>query len=141
MDLSLFSQINYAAVAVSATVFFLLGSLWFGGLFGTMWAAELIRHNVALKEPSKAELFTKMGLNFLKNFVISLALAYLVIATNSTTAISGLLLGLLVACGLAAPAMADIFIWESRSKKLFLIDAGYQIVGILVSAVILSVWR
>lgn len=141
MDFSILSQINYAVVAVCALIFFSLGSLWFGAFFGTMWIAELGKHNVAIKKPSNAVLFTKMGLNLLKNIIISFAMAYLVLLTGSTTLVSGLLLGLLVACGFAAPAMADIFIWEDRSKKLFLIDAGYQIVGITLAAIILSVWR
>lgn len=141
MDFSLFSQINYAAVAVSAVAFFMIGSMWFGAFFGKIWVAELERHNTVIKEPTRAALFAKMGLNLLKNSIIALAMAYLVLLSGSTTFTSGLLLGLFVACGFAAPAMADIFIWEGRSKVLFVIDSGYQIVGITLSAIILSLWR
>jgi uncharacterized protein YneF (UPF0154 family) len=141
MDFSILSQINYLAVAVSTLAFFFIGSLWFGAFFGKMWIAELARHNTIIKEPSKSEIFAKMGLNLLKNAVISLAMACLVILVGSTTAASGLVLGLFVACGFAASAMADIFIWESRSFKLFIIDSGYQIVGITLAAIILSVWQ
>lgn len=141
MDFSILLHVNYVAVAISTLAFFFLGSLWFGALFGKMWVAELGRHNVIIKEPSSAALFTKMGLNLLKNGIISFAMACLVVLTGSKTFESGLLLGLFVACGFAASAMADIFIWENRSKKLFLIDAGYQIVGITIAALILSVWQ
>lgn len=140
MDFTLLSQINYAAVAVCSLVFFFLGSLWFGTFFGSMWVAELGKHNVIITAPTKAELLTKMGLNFLKNTIIALSMACLVVLVGSKTAVAGFFLGLLVAFGFAAPAMADVFIWEGRSLTLFLIDSGYQVVGIVLSAVILSMW-
>lgn len=141
MGFNILSQLNYGTVAVCAFVFFFLGSLWFGAFFGQIWLAELRRHDVILKEPSRAAIFAKMGLNLLKNGIISFSMAYLVAMAGSTTVVPGLLLGLLVACGFAAPAMADIFIWKDHSIKLFLIDAGYQIVGITLVAIIPSVWR
>ncbi|HEV2601789.1 MAG TPA: DUF1761 domain-containing protein [Candidatus Babeliales bacterium] len=140
MDFTILSQVNYAAVAVCSLIFFFLGSMWFGAFFGSMWIAELAKHNVIITPPTKAELLTKMGLNFLKNTIIALSMACLVVLVGSKTVMSGLHLGLLVAFGFAASTMADVFIWEGRSVKLFLIDSGYQIVGIILSAVILSIW-
>jgi len=140
MDFSILSQVNYLAVGICSLIFFFLGSMWFGVLFGNTWVKELGRHNVFIQQPSIVGLFTKMMLNLLKNFVISLAMACLVVLTSSISVFSGLLLGVLVACGIAAPAMADVFIWENRSVKLFLIDSGYQIIGIVLSAIMLSIW-
>jgi len=133
--------INYAAVITCAVAFFILGAAWFSALFGSIWAEELSKHNIVITQPTSTQLMTKMGLNFLKNGIIALAMAYAVAITGSVTASSGLILGAIIAFGFAVPAMADIFIWESRSIKLFLIDTGYQIVGFIMTAVILSVWR
>jgi hypothetical protein len=141
MDFNFLFHVNYAAVMVAAIIFFIIGAVWFSVLFGTAWVQELQHHNIVIKEPSSQQMMIKMGLNFLKNLMLAFAVAGLVVLTGSTTVWSGLLLGALVGCGVAVPAMADIFIWESRSLKLFLIDASYQVIGIILAAIVLSVWR
>lgn len=141
MDFSFLSQINYFAVAASSIVYFLIGSFWFSSLFGLTWAKELEKHNVIIKEPTSSELTIKMVITFISNILAALGLAYLVAVTNSNSLCSGLTLGLITSIAFAAGTLATVFTWESRSLKLFLIDIGYPVVGILTSAVILSLWK
>ncbi len=141
MDFTFLSQINYLAVAVSSVIFFVLGSLWFSALFGSIWAEELERHNVVIKQPTKNSLFMKMLLTFATNCIASFAMACLVAMTGSTTVISGIILGIIATVGFAATTLASVFNWESRSLKLFLIDIGYPALGIITAAIILSVWH
>jgi hypothetical protein len=141
MNFAFVADINYLAVAVSAIIFFFLGSLWFSALFRKSWVTELGRHNVIIKEPAKNVLFRNMVLTFIANIVASLGMACLVDMTDSTTLESGVLLGLIAALSFAATAVGGIFIWENRSVKLFLIDVGYPFVGIIALGIILSIWR
>ena len=141
MDFSFLSQINYLAVAVSSVVFFLLGSVWFSGLFGSIWQEELAQHNVVIQQPTSGSLMIKMLLTFCTNILASIAMAALVVITNSVSIESGLLLGLITTLGFAVTTLASVFVWESRSLKLFLLDIGYPVVGIITSSVILSLWR
>lgn len=141
MDYSILSQINYTAVAVSSLVLFFVGWFWFSGLFGSAWVHELSKHNVVIKQPSSSTIMTKMFLSLVTNIIISLAMAYLVIKTGSTTAASGICLGLVTALGFAATTLGSVFIWENRSLKLYLIDIGYSALDIIIAGVILSVWR
>jgi hypothetical protein len=141
MDYSFLTSINYVAVIISAVAIFFAGSVWFSALFGKIWVHELSRHNITIQAPSSAKLALCMGLTFLQNNIMAFAMACLVSLTHSTTCASGLMLGLIVALGFAATAIGGVFTWESRSVKLFLIDAGYPMVGIILSAIILSVWR
>lgn len=141
MDYSFLTSINYVAVIVCAVAIFFTGSVWFSALFGKIWVHELSRHNVTIQAPSSAQLALCMGLTFLQNNIMAFAMACLVALTHSTTFESGLILGIIAALGFAAPAIGGVFTWEIRSVKLFLIDAGYPVVGIIVSAIILSVWR
>jgi hypothetical protein len=141
MDINIFSQINYVAVLVSSIVFFLIGSFWFSGLFGSTWCEALEEHGIKIKKPTPNEIMQKMLLTFVANVIASIAMACLIIATGSSTAYSGFMLGTTAALGFAATAIAGVFIWESKSLKLFLIDAGYPVIGIIVSAIILSAWH
>lgn len=141
LDFSFLAHINYLAVAVSSIIFFLIGSVWFSALFSTMWTQELKRHNVVIKEPTKPALFIKMLLTFGANVMTSIAIQYLVIMTGSTTLLSGLILGIVTTLGFAVTTLASVFIWESRSLKLFLIDIGYPALGIITASILLSLWR
>lgn len=141
MDFSFLSHINYLAVLASAIAMFFLGAIWFSALFSKAWVDELTLHNVTIGEPTQEKILTNMAISFLKCVIIAFAAACLVSLTHSTTFGSGLLLGLIVAIGFSATAIADVFLWENRSIKLFLIDAGYQMLGVILVSIILSVWR
>ncbi len=141
MDFVCLSQTTYLAIAASTIIFFLLGSLWFSALFGSLWSEELKRNNVVIEKPSQNVLYTKMALTFACNLLISIVLACLVYMTGSTTLLSGLILGLKVALGIVLPVVGMVFIWENKSWRLFLIDAGYPAVGIVIGTILLSLWR
>ena len=141
MDFSVFFTINYLAVVVAAGVYFMMGSVWYSGLFGRAWLAELKKHNVTIHAPSTAQLRNKMIIAFVLNFITAVAVAWLVKMTESTTAMSGLMLGIVITIGFAATTIASMFNWEGRSVKLFLIDIGYPALGIIASAILLSVWQ
>lgn len=141
MNMDFLLNVNYFAVALSACLFFVWGVAWFSALFGQWWVEELKDHNVIIEEPTSNTLMIKMLLNFLTNIIISYAMACLVSLTGSSTVYTGLILGCLVAGGFAATTLATVFNWENRSLKLFLLDAGYPVIGIIAIAILLSVWR
>lgn len=140
MDLNILTHINYFSVLISAIIYFLIGSLWFSTLFGHIWSKELEKHNTIIKKPTTSQLLEKMAITFGSNILTSLAMAYLTKATGSNTIVSGLILGVITSIGFAATTMATTFSWESRSLKLFLIDIGYPVLGIISSSIILSLW-
>lgn len=137
----LFASINLLAVLTSAVIYFFLGALWFSVLFGRAWALELEKQNIFIKEPTAAQLMIKMGTTFIGNCIASLSMALLVQATNSVSLVSAVELGLLVAIGFAATTMSTSYVWIGKPIKGSLIDIGYPVVGIMSSAVILSLWR
>jgi len=141
MDLSFMPPINYMAVVAASVMFFVVGSIWFSFLFSGQWTRELKRHNVSIKQPANNEMYIKMLLTFAANYLACLCMAYLVEMTGSSTTQSGLILGSIAALGFAFTAIGSVFIWENRSLKLFLIDVGYPVVGIIAAAVMLSVWH
>lgn len=133
-------QVNYLAVAVSSVIFFLLGSFWFSFLFRSLWSSELQRHNINIAQPAGNELMKKMLITFLSNFLIVFAEAVILSMAHATTVEAGLTLGVLIAC-IAAAAIAMVFVWEGKSLTLFLIDAGYPALGIIITSLLLAIWR
>jgi hypothetical protein len=135
------SHANYWALLVSALVYFALGSLWFSALFGKIWSAEVAKHGVVIKDPSKKDISSKMLQTFICNVIAVLSIGYLVFVTGTSNWMAGLKLGLLCGIGFATVGIFIAYTWESRSLKLLMIDCGYAIVGMGLAGIILSVWH
>jgi len=136
-----FNHANYWAILVAAMAYFMIGSLWFSLLFGTIWSKEVQKTGVTIKDPAGKEIGAKMIQTFIGNVLAALSLAILVYFTGISGWLAGLKLGLLCGAGFAATAIVIAYTWESRSLKLMAIDFGYPIVGFTVCAIILSVWK
>ena len=141
MDSVFLSQVNWLAVAVAALAYFILGSLWFAAIFGKLWIQEVEKIGIRINKPTKGQMTQKMIQTLVGNFIIVVAVAYVVFVAGSVTWQNGLKLGLICGIGFAVAVMLVAYTWESRSYKLIAIDAGYPLVGIVMAAIILSVWR
>lgn len=139
--------INYWAVLVSAVVFFGIGSLWYGPLFGKQWMKAMGLSKEAIEEDNKQN---SMAVSFGIMFIGSLLMAYITahmvdfmmqiypemspLSTGLTSAF-WLWLGYTVPYILTAPA------FESRPWSYVFINSGYWLVGILLTGGIVGVWR
>lgn len=135
------STVNYWAVLVSAVAFWLTGSLWFSALFGNAWSIEVEKHGVVIKEPTKNLLMSKMITNFVYNLITAIAVSYFVYLTGSDSTGKAVCFGLTAGIGFSFTSLGISFLWESRSLKLLLIDAGHTIIGITICFIILSLWK
>jgi hypothetical protein len=131
---------NYWAVAVAGLAYWILGAIWFSALFGDIWGTELEKHGVKIKEPSKRELLAKLVQTLVLNLIVVFGVSFVVFVAHSTTILSGLKLGLFTGFCFSASTIGIAYTWESRSLRLFFVDCGYPILGITMSAVILSLW-
>lgn len=132
-----------AAVATTITI----GFLWYGPLFGNAWMKEMAMPADFKPEVSllKRSLLLMLG----GALITSVAMAYVIALcrTSSVMAaaqLSNVMLGMVVACvvwlGFCVPMLLGAVAWESRSWRLFGINAGYHGLTLLVSGVILAVW-
>ena len=135
------SSLNYWAVLVSGVVYWILGAVWFSALFGNIWGAELEKHGVKIKEPSKRELLLKLIQTFELNLAVSFGVSFVVFATNPSSILSAVKFGLFTGVCFSAATIGIAYTWEGKSLKLFLVDCGYPIIGITAGTVILSMWR
>jgi hypothetical protein len=136
------SNANWLAIIVAAVVYFALGSLWFSVLFGKQWMAL---NNIPEPTPEKREEMKSMMLSlmlktFVMGFVVALAVGVLVSALSIHNSVPGIKLGLLLsAVGVIPLVMADMYLM--KAMKLWFIDAGYHVVGIILMSLIISVWH
>ena len=121
-------QINFLAVLLAAVAAFAVGALWYGALFGKPWRDEL---GIVPGQPPKLG----MGAMFGGNFVLLLLSAFMLghmFARNPGLASH---LYFMMSGGVGAffivPALWINYLYQGRSRKLALIDAGHWIAAYL----------
>ena len=135
-------HLNWIAVAVSAIAYFCLGAIWFNPkVFGTAWMKG---HGITApteEEKKNMKMGAMMGMSFIKTFVLIILTAYIVMIINysgdTMTAIKiGAVLG-----GIASLPIGINYIFMKKPFTIWVIDGGYHVCGIIIAALILSVWR
>lgn len=138
---NLFDYINWISVLVAALAYFMLGALWYSKLlFAKRWIADLkIDVNAADAKKGMGMMF---GGSLLLMFVQCLALAILASRIDGLSGwMSGMKLGALVGCCFCAAAVGVNYLYEKKPLSLFLINAGYAIVGNMIAGIIICSWR
>lgn len=120
-------EINYLAVVLGAVAFFAVGMLWYGALFGKAWQRELWPEGTPQTKTSPVMLF---GLCFLAELVVSWMFGHMLARVQPPAHVIWMM-----ASGFGAtimtPTIAINYLFQQRSMKLFLIDAGHVIFGTL----------
>jgi hypothetical protein len=130
-------QLNYWAVIVAALSTFLIGGLWYSpAVFGKAWMRENGFKEEDMKNSNTVKIF---GLAFILGLISAINLAMFMCPENDPT--MGALWGFLAGYGWEATFVGTHYLFEKRSFKLFLINAGYSIVALTVMGVILAAWK
>ncbi|HEV2799041.1 MAG TPA: DUF1761 domain-containing protein [Pyrinomonadaceae bacterium] len=135
-------KINYAAVAVSAVIYWMLGGLWyspllFGGKFIEImrWSPEQLAR--IEREGAAAQL----ALTFFGSLVASYVLAHVVRYTSAESAKAGAKAGLWLWLGFVVTTNLNTVFFEFRPISLYLINISYHLVALLSMGALLAVWR
>ena len=123
------------AVLVTALAGFVIGSLWYGPLFSKAWMRE---SGVTPGNMTTAQSVRLFGAAYVVNVIIAFGLAMLIGDHHSLH--GGLHTGFFVSLMFMATAIGMTYLFERRSMKLFLINAGYQVVNVTVMGAILGIW-
>jgi len=123
------------AVLVTALAGFVIGGLWYGPLFSKPWMRE---SGVTPGNMSTAQSVRLFASAYVLNVIMAFGLAVLIGRHHSLH--GGMHTGFFVSTLFIATAIGVIYLFERRSFKLFLINAGYQVVNVTVMGAILGVW-
>ena len=132
---------NHWAILVAAIVFWVLGSVWFSVLFKQAWQSGQAKLGIKFQKPSSSEMKKKYVASFLLNVVQVWGMAAIIAGFQIMAVQPAICIGLLVGVCFAGASMACKGLWESHDFKLICIDAGYPIVGFIISAIILALWQ
>ncbi len=128
-------EINWLAVIVAALSSFPLGYVWYGPLFGKAWMGEVGMTEAKARAANPA--VTYGGALALALVQASTFAMFLGPTRNPEAALYGLCAGL----AWVGAAIGVQYLFEQRSLKLFLINAGYNTVSFTLIGAIIGGWK
>ena len=128
---------NYVAVVVCAVVYWLIGGLWYGLLFGPRWMAL---ENMTAEQGRSMSAALPYMITFLLNLLIAYVLSQLCSWRNANTVGRGAAIGVLLWVGIVAPITYTTYMYEMRPKELFAINEFFPLVGLCLMGAILGAW-
>jgi hypothetical protein len=140
--------INYLAVLVCAIISMIIGSIWYGPLFGKTWMKIMGADSMSAEK--KEAMKKSMGVMYFIQFILSLitatVLAYFInIAAMSVPMVSGVCIAIIAWFGFGLAIHAGGALWSGKPKKIackmFCIAAGAQLITFIAFGLILGAWR
>jgi hypothetical protein len=135
-----FAHAPWLHILVAGVAYFMLGAVWYAPpVFGKYWAEQ---HKIVMTEESKK----KVPVLFASTFVLGLFMATgvalaLYVMQAPGTCMNGIKTGLFLGGAFTALPIGINYLYFGKPFKLWIIDAGYHVVGITLMGIILSVWH
>lgn len=130
-----FEGLNWLSIIAAAISSFLIGGIWYGPLFGKAWIAEMTFTEEDLKMRNMPKTF---GLSLLLAFIAALILDMFI--GSEANLIFGMMAGFFAGFGWVATYLGILYLFEMKSVKAYLINAGYCIISLTIMGVILGAW-
>jgi hypothetical protein len=140
--------VNYWAVLVAAVLSMVLGSLWYGPLFGKTWIRLMgwSKSDVekGRKEMNGAKMAKQYGIQAVGSLFMAFVLAHALVFAKAYLHEEGISAGLQTGfwnwLGFIAPVTLTSVLWEGKPWKLWLINNSYNLVTLMAMGVLLSLW-
>lgn len=131
------SRINHLAVFVAALAFFIFGAVWYMSPLGAIWMAQLGKTASGMSGMT-SQFVVSFLCDWLLAYVIAIALAD---SSNPRPARHGVEFGVFMGLGVYGTMSLMNNVYEGRSFTLWLINAGYVVIGMAIMGAIIGAWR
>jgi hypothetical protein len=125
----------------------ILGFLWYGPIFGKQWAGMMgwSQADMAkMKMEGQGKTMKSYGIMAVGSLIMAYVMSQLIVFAVTSLGFSGISAGLQVGIwgwiGFIAPVLLGSVLWEGKSWKLWVLNAGYYLVLLVVMGIILGMW-
>ncbi len=129
-------DLNWLAVIVAAIVNMVVGSLWYGPIFGNVWMKAVGKTRETLGNPV-VPMITSMVMNLLVTIGCAIILNNIAGLNLGTGILVGLVIGLLFVTASSFTSNA----FDGGNRLLPVLFGAYQTIAITLGAIILTLWR
>jgi len=136
------THINLYAIGVSALILWFVGALWYSPvLFAKPWMKALGIDPASAKDGKKNGLALGMISSLIGDLLLAFVLWHLVAWAGADSVGAGAFIGFLCWFGFFVAPNFPQGIYEGRPFRLFAINNGYWLVGLLVVGGLLAIWK
>jgi Protein of unknown function (DUF1761) len=135
-------SVNIWAVLASTVVSMIIGSLWYGPLFGKkyMLAKDMDTWSKEKQNKMKKAMPVTFIAQFIANVIMFYVFAVIVSGLNQNSLVGGIKVGLLIWAGLIVPLKLGDELWGGK-MILFWLGAGSMLITMLAAGAIIGGWR
>lgn len=135
-------HLNYLAIFVSAIASMVVGSIWYGPLFGKQFMTAMGMDKWTAEQQQAMK--KKMGFSYLMQFIASLVM-FFVLASFMTglgqlSLQGGLIAAFWVWIGFVVPIKLGDAIWGGK-MIMFWLGIGNMLITLMVTGAIIGVWK
>jgi len=138
-------ETNYWAILACAVASMVIGTVWYGPLFGRKWTEinELSPDDLAKREAMQKGAGPLYAIQFFLSLLQIYILNNLILWTGASD--KAVWVAFFLWLGMVMPTVAGLAMWNAKPTKvkwtLFLLSSGYQLILFVVYGVILGLWR
>lgn len=133
-------ELNYVAIIVAALANMAIGWLWYSPLlFGKAWIKMVGFSKKDVRKMKKRAGPAMVG-GLITSFIVAYILAHFIAVMGASTMELAAQLAFWLWVGFIATVQFGMVLWENKPLKLWLLNASYWLVSMLVMAVILAKW-
>ncbi len=118
-------DVNWLAVGAATVWMMVLGSLWYGPIFGKTWMAALGKTREEMGSQTSALVISIAGA-----LVAALVLAVVLGGVGADSVAKGIAWGILIAVGFVVTSTMTNAAYEAKSSTITTLFAAYQIIGL-----------
>ena len=127
---------NYAGIVAGTIVLFAFGAVWYIAL-GAAWQAAV----GTPKEVLAGAGFMPYVISLIAGLLISYCFDNMLWHYERADASKGAQVGVLIGVCIYVPMVAMLYAYAQRSMTLFLIDAGYGLIGFVITGAVVGLLR
>jgi hypothetical protein len=134
-------KVNWTAVVVASIVYFIGAGVWFT-LLKQQYLVGIGKTEEEMMRQAGGHVMYPYIVAFLCTIVIARVLAQVIVATSpNPTATHGIRVAFYAWGGFVATTFLTEYVFELRSVTIWLITAGYPLIGMLIMGAILGAWQ
>lgn len=133
-------DVNYLAILACGVASMIIGFVWYSkALFGNQWM-KLAKISPDEMNKANQNMFALYAPMFVASLVMAFVLAQFIFFASAITWMQGAIIGFWAWLGFVATIMLTGVIFERKPMQLYYIQAGYQLVTLVVMGAILGGW-
>lgn len=138
----MWASVNFLSVLIAAVASMVIGSIWYGPLFGKKFIAEMgmDKWSPEKQVAEKKKMGMSYALQFLASLVMFYVLAGIIVGFGQTTVSEGMMSAFVMWGGFVVPLKLGESIWGGK-MSLFWMGISHMLITLLAAGAIIGGWN